>query len=106
MSKQTDGAVADSAFERRLKTLSIPTQTWGRIFAHDWARALLTLPEDTQILGITQQDYDQKVSMLVRSREFDPVNMTESIPEMLPTIERHEGFDGKDIVAYSIKGWE
>ena len=104
--QQADATVADSAFSRRLRTLSIPTHTWGKTFAHDWAAAFLTLPPDTRILDIVKKDYEGTIGILVQSREFEAIPPMSSIPEMLPTMERHLSFGNGDVVAYTIKGWE
>lgn len=74
----------------RLKTIQIRGSRRMHIKCHEWAKVLLALPPDAEIEGIMEADYRSCVAILVRSREFDPVEEGELPPTIQVNVTRQE----------------
>lgn len=58
---------------RRVKVLSVVSNDWPFCKAHEWARLLLMLPADAEIVRVTDSDYKMKTDIYIRSMEFPEV---------------------------------
>ena len=72
--------------KNRIKALIIHPKQWPACKAHEWARALLTLPPDAEILRVSDNDWTLSSVIYICSKEFPVVPEGEEVGEFSMTI--------------------